>query len=337
MNRNPLVIINNEKIFKEKNNFFCENLNLKVLPEGLNSYHKVHYIARDSKKKGYHEINLKEVKVASNIFKYIYFILKTFKIPNVNYLLISVTPYTFFAFLILFIFKKKMFVYLMSNGYEEYRYILGRWFVWIYHIMYVVVTSNSKVIVCHERLFTKKKYHLIFPSRLDNLWLQNHKKASLDKIRLLYVGRNNPEKGIENFLKMFNQLKIDIQFSIVSEKKKLNINNKNINFLGYGFNSGSLINIYDDSNILILPSFTESYSQVIDESLSRRRPVIIFEEIEYIVGNRVGIFITKRNLNSLSETMEFIIKNYISIQESIDKNNLPTKEKFILQMNNILS
>ena len=103
------------------------------------------------------------------------------------------------------------------------------------------------------------------------------------------------------------------------------------------WNSSSLINIYDDSNILILPSFTESYSQVIDESLSRRRPVIIFEEIEYIVGNRIGIFITKRNLDSLSETMGFIMKNYVRIQESIDKNNLPTKEKFILQMNNILS
>ena len=65
--------------------------------------------------------------------------------------------------------------------------------------------------------------------------------------------------------------------------------------------------------------------------------MIIFEEIEYIVGNRIGIFITKRNPKSLSETMEFIMKNYAGIQESIDKNNLPTKEKFILQMNDILS
>ena len=63
----------------------------------------------------------------------------------------------------------------------------------------------------------------------------------------------------------------------------------------------------------------------------------VLEEIEYIVGNRIGIFITKRNVKSLSETMEFIMKNYASIQESIDKNKLPTREKFILQMSNILS
>ena len=87
----------------------------------------------------------------------------------------------------------------------------------------------------------------------------------------------------------------DIKFTIVSEKKKLNIKSNKINFLGCGFNSNSLIDIYDNNNILILPSFTESYSQVIDESLSRRRPAIIFEEIAYIIGDRLGVFIAKRN------------------------------------------
>ena len=127
MNKSSLVIINNEKIFKEDDNFFCDNLDLKILPEGLNNYHQVHYIVRDSNKKGYQKINLQEVKTASNIFRYIYLVLKTFKITNANYLLISVSPYTFFAFLILFIFRKKIFVYLMSDGYEEYRYIFSKY------------------------------------------------------------------------------------------------------------------------------------------------------------------------------------------------------------------
>ena len=86
--------------------------------------------------------------------------------------------------------------------------------------MYLAVTSYSNVISCHERLF-KQKHHVIFPSQLDDSWFKNQKKALLDKIRLLYVGRNNPEKGIESFLKMFDQLRINIEFSIVSEQKKL--------------------------------------------------------------------------------------------------------------------
>ena len=53
--------------------------------------------------------DLKEVtylgftRVLFNIFK-------TFKQKEKNYLIISITPYTFFAYLILFIFKKKIFL-----------------------------------------------------------------------------------------------------------------------------------------------------------------------------------------------------------------------------------
>ena len=41
MSDNLLVVINNDKIFKDNNQFFSNNYNLKILPEGLNNYHKV--------------------------------------------------------------------------------------------------------------------------------------------------------------------------------------------------------------------------------------------------------------------------------------------------------
>ena len=90
-------------------------------------------------------------------------------------------------------------------------------------------------------------------------------------------------------------------------------------------------------NIFILPSFTEAHPKVIDESLVRLRPVIIFDEIKHIIQNRKGIFVSKRDNKSLQETINFIMKNYINIQGSMTKNILPTKKEFILQMSNILS
>ena len=158
-----LIIINNEKIFKENNSFYCDNLDLKILPEELNKYYQVQYIVRRSKKKSNQKINLKNIKITSNILKLLYFVIKTFKKSDVKYLLISITPYTFFAFLILFIFRKKRFIYLFSSGHEEYKHILGNWFIWIYHIMYIIVTSNSEVIVCHERLYKKNLISFMFP------------------------------------------------------------------------------------------------------------------------------------------------------------------------------
>ena len=331
-----LVIINNEKIFKENNNFYCDNLDLKIIPEGLNEYHEVQYIVRNSNKRGGQKVNLKNIKVASNIVKFIYFIFKTLKIPNVSYLLVCITPYTFLSFLILFLFRKKrIFVYLFSSGHEEYKHILGSWSVWIYHIMYKIITSNSKVIVCHERLY-KKKSHLVYISRLDEEWLKDQKDVLLDKARFLYVGRMSREKGIFEFLKMFNQIKFDAEFSIVGNSTNQNFSNKNIKSLGYVADSQSLINIYDKHNIMVLPSFTEATPYVVDEALSRKRPVIIFEDIAYIVRDKKGIFVSQRNVNSFSETTKYIMNNYREIQKKMEKNVLPTKKNMIKQISDII-
>jgi len=337
MNRSSLVIINNEKFFKEDGDYYCDNLDLKVLPEGLNDYHEVEYIVRKSNKKGSQKINLKNIKAASNIFKFIYFIFKTFKIPSTTYLLISITPYTFLSFLILFLFRKKIFTYLFSSGHEEYKNILGAWSVWIYHFMYKLVTLNSKVIVCHERLFDKKKSYQVSISRLDDGWFNNIKDAPLDKIRFLYVGRLSPEKGIYDFLEMFNKLRFNSELSIVGNSDKEKISNRNVNMLGYVASPDSLINIYDRHNIMVLPSFTEAAPYVVDESLARRRPVIIFEDIDYIVKDKKGIFVSKRDTISFSKTAEYIMQNYAEIQKNISKNKLPTKKNMLKQISDIIN
>ncbi len=336
MKKNPVIIINNEKVFKDGDNHYCDNLDMKVLPEGLNANHEVEFIVRSSKVKGSQSLNLRSIKVASNIFKFIYFIINTFKKKNTSYLLITITPYTFIAFLVLFLFRKKIFIYLMSSGHEEWKHILGQWSVWIFHIMYLIVVKNSKVIVCHERLFDKKKSYQVYPSRLDSRWLTNRKEISIEKIKLLYVGRINPEKGIYDFLKMYDKLKIKTEFSIAGDSKNLVLNNKNIKLLGYISEPQSLIDVYDSHNILVLPSFTEAHPYVVDECLSRNRPVIIFEDISYIVRGKKGIFISKRNIKSFSETLDYIIKNYNIIQNDIEKNKLPTKQDMINEFSRIL-
>ncbi len=337
MSINNLAIVENEKIFQEKNKFYCDNIDAKSIPEGINNFRKIYLIARKSKVKRVQQINLSQVKIGSNIFLFLNLILKTFSEKNINYLLISINPYTFLSALILLLFKKKVFIYLRSSGHEEYKAKYGLFGKLIYHIMYLLVTPWSNLIVCHERLTKKKDYHLVFPSQLGNKWFENLKQVSLDKVRLLYVGRMRVEKGIFDFLKMFNKLSMNAELSIVSDVKNLKNMNKKINLLGFGYDEKSLIEIYDSHNIMVLPSYTEGHPQVVLESLSRKRPVIVFDDIKHILGTKKGIFISKRNIISLNETIEFIMKNYTKIQENMKENKLPTKEEFILQMNSILT
>ena len=336
MSYKDLVIINNEKISNGNNSFYCDNVDIKTIPENLNKNFDVILIARNSSTKRTRQINLERVKLSSNIFTFLFSILKTFKKKDAIHLIISITPYTFFSYILLFFSRKKIFIYLRSNGYEEYKAILGFFGPAIYHVMFKIMTFRSNIIICQKRLIKNKKSHIVFPSEIDSEWLENIQISVLDKARLLYVGRFKVEKGIFSLLKMFDEIVVDIHLSIVGNAEGKNLNNKKISYIGHGYDSKELIKIYDRHNIFVLPSFTEAHPKVIDESLSRGRPVIIFEEIEHIIQDRKGIFVSKRNAKSFLETIDFIMKNYTQIQESMKKNKLPTKKDFILQMSNIL-
>ena len=56
-------------------------------------------------------------------------------------------------------------------------------------------------------------------------------------------------------------------------------------------NKIKLIKYYDDHNIFILPSFTEGHPMALLESLARRRPVVIFEDIDHVIEKKKGIFV----------------------------------------------
>jgi glycosyltransferase involved in cell wall biosynthesis len=151
------------------------------------------------------------------------------------------------------------------------------------------------------------------------------------------VGRLKVEKGIFSLLEIFDKITTDVELSILGKKENIKIDNKKINLIGFENNVQEIIKIYDNHNITILPSFTEAHPKVLDESLARMRPVIIFEEISHIIQDRYGIFISKRNTKSLLEVIGFILSNYSGILAKMEKNQLPTKQKFILQMVQILN
>ena len=332
-----LIIINKEKIYKKNGSFYCDNVDMKSIPEGLSKNIKVSIIAVKSKIERNYKIDLKEIRTVSNIFEFLYSIFMTFKRKKANYLLISITPYSFFAYLLLFAFRKKIFVYLRSNGYEEYKAILGFFGSLIYHVMYSFVTFKSDIITCQKRLVKKKNYNLVFPSEIDINWTRNRTKPFISKPKLLYVGRLKVEKGIFSLLEIFDKITTDVELSILGKKENITMDNKKVNLIGFENNAQEIIKIYDNHNITILPSFTEAHPKVIDESLARMRPVIIFEEIAHIIQNRYGIFVSKRNAKPLLEVISFILSNYSNILAKMEKNKLPTKKKFISQMIQILN
>ena len=102
-----LFIISNESIFQKENSYFCDNIDLKTIPQGLNETFKVLSISRKSNLDRFHKINLNNIKIGKNIFSFLNSIFATFREKETIYLLISITPYTFLSYCLLLIFRKK--------------------------------------------------------------------------------------------------------------------------------------------------------------------------------------------------------------------------------------
>ena len=123
--KRKLVIITNESFGYDNDQFFCDNIDLKSIPEGLEEKFDIEVIGRSSKISRTKKVDIKKIKIGSNILTYLLNIFKSLKNKDSKYLIISVSPYTFLASLILKIFLRKHFIYLRSDGFKEYRSILG--------------------------------------------------------------------------------------------------------------------------------------------------------------------------------------------------------------------
>ena len=247
-----------------------------------------------------------------------------------KFLIISISPYTFLVSLFIKILGGKPIVYLRSDGFGEYKAILGKMGLLIYHFMFNITGTFSNLISCRDYILRGKKGKLISPSQLDSVWLRQPKNTEVKNFKLLYVGRVRVEKGIFALSELIRN-KRDIALTIIgAEKGSSNkINQSNIKIFPTQSNKTKLIKHYDDHNIFVLPSFTEGHPMVLLEALARRRPVVIFDEIKHVIGDKKGIFVTKRNFLSFLGTLNNIKKNYKKIQTDMKKNKLPTNKEFI--------
>ena len=90
--------------------------------------------------------------------------------------------------------RKEHFVYLRSDGFKEYKAILGFLGPFIYGIMFFIISKFSNLISCNERILRNKKGKIVFPSQLSNIWFSSQKEIEPTKPKLLYVGRLRKEK-----------------------------------------------------------------------------------------------------------------------------------------------
>jgi len=225
----------------------------------------------------------------------------------------------------------KGYVYLRSDGFLEYKYRYGLLGYLFYYLMFYFITKKLKIFSCSNNFTKVQSDTIVHPSELNSIWFDRKKSEKQYHTDFLYVGRFKKDKGSFYLVKIFKNILKNYNLTIVGNDKKSIPEKyiaKNINYKESVSNINELIKVYDSTKIFILPSFIEGFPKVISESLARLRPVIIFEEIQYVVNEREGIFVCKRDEKSLIDTITFILKNYTDIQKKIEHNYFYTKENF---------
>ena len=344
---NEIFIISNDRFYVQKKEFFNSNKNTFTIINCFKKFKKIYLIARTSRKKEKFKEKIYNTKLIS--------VYKIFKFKNEikkgKTLIISLTPYNFLVGCILILMrikKKNLFLFLRSDGYEEYSIKFGKLGGFLYHAMLSFIKIRFNIITCSTSIKGIVNSKLVYPSEITGKWLINRKQKikKIDpkrKIKLLYLGRIRKEKGFHDLIEIFNNLKIDCNLTIVGNdfkylKKKDYPKNSKIKIFGQVSSEKNLIKFYDSSDIFILPSYTEAFPQVILESFSRLKPVIIFKEIIFLKNIfKHGLFCCYRNQISLEKTIKKIIYNYEKTQISIYENKLYSFKDFQIQMNSILS
>tara|TARA_Y100000816_G_scaffold292630_1_gene289340 strand:+ start:21897 stop:22937 length:1041 start_codon:yes stop_codon:yes gene_type:complete len=341
-----IFIVSNDRFFLDKKNFFNSNKNTFTIINCFKKLRKVYLIARKSaiRLKFKNKINNIELLDLFGLFK----ILNLVKQRKI--IVVSLTPYNFlisFIMILLGIKKKNIFLFLRSDGFIEYKIKFGLIGYLVYGVMFNLLKKNITILSCSKSLTGVNKPKLIFPSEITNSWLQNRKKNQKvifknKTINLLYLGRFRKEKGYESLINLVNELKMNVNLKMVGNdfkylKKAHYPKNKKIKIFGQISSNNKLIKFFDQSDIFILPSYIEAYPQVILESLSRLKPIIIFNEIQYLKKTfPYGLYNCKRNKRDFEKKLKMIIKNYEKIQISILKKKIYTLENFTTQINKIL-
>ena len=67
-----LYIITNESLYYKNGSYYCDNIDLKSIPESLNEETNVFIIGRRSKKPRSKKVDIENISVSSNIIFYLY-------------------------------------------------------------------------------------------------------------------------------------------------------------------------------------------------------------------------------------------------------------------------
>ncbi len=138
-------------------------------------------------------------------------------------------------------------------------------------------------------------------------------------LRVIFVGNVNRRKGVKLLLKAFNELKIDKELTFIGWlTDEINFDKYNsVSFVGK-CGHDQLVNYYQKADVLVLPSYTDSWGLVVAEAMACGTPVIVSENVgakELVRENENGFIVPVDDYKKIKEKLIYFHENRNKIEE----------------------
>ena len=183
-----------------------------------------------------------------------------------------------------------------------------------------------------SRAAVEKKCDVI-PNGLEPFWLENvsePKKAVHDKLQLLCVGKIDKNKNLKTTIEVLKRLNekgeaahLTVIGQVLDEEvKALLDSSENVSVVSY-LKKEQLIDYYRDSDVFIMPSFSETFGRVYAEAMTQAMPVIytrgqgfdgMFEDGE------VGFSVKADDVGEITAAVEKTVGDFANISANCVKN-----------------
>ena len=310
-------------------NISSKNYNITVFSIGKNLYKK------ELLKFKVNIVELKKEKTFFSIFKIIKYINFKYKnkkiifVSNINYanvlscifikrirgvklVLIERTPIQELQIYFNYseIVKKKIILILLKLFYEKADFIIGNSKKLSKDLSKIIKYNIQTITPYIDIISVKKRYNKI--------------------LRLVWVGRNSPEKNIDDFINSLHLLKnLNIKILIVTNKNIRNIKKriplsfkKDTNFIKFNKKNNLNNKLYYNSDILVNTSLYEGFPNVIAEAINHKCLIITSDSFggknDLIKSEKYGLVYKTKNFKELSVKILFAVKNFEKCKNKIN-------------------
>lgn len=161
---------------------------------------------------------------------------------------------------------------------------------------------------------------------------EKHLTHKNNPLRYIYVGRLIDVKNVSLLIKVFNAngKSLTIVGTGELEEELKSIANSNIIFKGF-IDNNKLGEIYQNHDVFILPSFSETWGLVVEEAIYWGLPVIVSDRvgcsIDMVKDLKTGIIFQSQNYDSLQNAIETMEENYDNYKLYVDAVNFTERDK----------